>query len=157
MGRAAGFSNRDIQSAIVRVSNPGQSGKLDGGFLLPPVQNQQSSQANLRQIMGPQTATRNQSKEQSQSGLVNRSTKLSESNALRGLTSGDGAGRSSASAYGISSFHRSNKAAGGLQSSSQTDMFGQQISVGKSQTNMQAAPKSAILRNGQAKGTDLMG
>jgi hypothetical protein len=40
VGRAgSGFSNRDIQSAIVRVSNTGQSGKLDGGFLMPPIEN----------------------------------------------------------------------------------------------------------------------
>ena len=34
---SAGFSQRDIQSAIVRVSNTGLGGKLDGGYLMPPI------------------------------------------------------------------------------------------------------------------------
>jgi len=32
-----GLSNRDIQSAIVRVSNTGAKGRLDGGVLMPPI------------------------------------------------------------------------------------------------------------------------
>lgn len=160
----SGFSNRDIQSAIVRVSNTGQSGKLDGGFLMPPIQNpyMPSSQANLRQLFGPhREGTRNISKEQSQSGLVNKSTKISESNAARQFTSGAGPRGSlksvgthqtneqqragGLSAYGIGSFGGSYKAIG-IQSSTPADMFAQQMSHGKSQTNFQSLPKSAVLR-----------
>lgn len=52
-----GFTQRDIQSAIVRVSNTGQSGKLNGGFLMPPINNPMTSnsQSNLRQLFGGST------------------------------------------------------------------------------------------------------
>lgn len=88
----AGFSSRDIHSAIVRVSNPGYTGKLDGGVMMPPIPDPYSanSQLNLRNIMGQDSGARNQAKHQSQSGLINKSTRISENLAGRQMTSGDG-------------------------------------------------------------------
>jgi hypothetical protein len=58
---STGFTNRDIQSAIVRVSNPGQTGKLDGGIMMPPIPDPYTanSQANLRNLIGLEPGTRN--------------------------------------------------------------------------------------------------
>jgi len=137
---------------------------------VPPIQAQPgaNSHANLRSIFAaPAPGGRNELKDHSQSGIVNKSTKMSESHPVRNLASGPGNRGASLpsigtqqtgearnySAHGVSSFYRSNNAVVGMQRGSNVDVVGQQMTLAKSQQNMVTMPKSAVIRNGQAKST----